>query len=105
MAENNDYNRKLNDGDEIIWEITKDIIEDGSDNNKTNVPVDLMLDYEHKMIHRFKIYDDDGELYYEGRATNQSYENAFEPLDWAMANAGCTEIKYQNNETKKWETL
>ena len=57
------------------------------------------------LVHKFKIYDDDGELYYEGRSSNQSDEIAFAPLDWAMANDGCTDIKYQDNDTKKWSSL
>lgn len=42
---------------------------------------------------RFKLYDDDGELYYEGRAS----EEDFAPLDWAMAYAGCTIMKTSTN--------
>ena len=48
----------------------------------------------------FKIYDDDGELYYEGR----SDEEEFEPLDWATWNAGATEIHYKQ-EDGSWARL
>lgn len=48
------------------------------------------------------MYDDDGELYYEGRASSQS----FEALDcFGMPNAGATEIRFYNKETRKFETI
>ena len=45
----------------------------------------------------FKLYDDDGKLYYEGRTAdiNEDEERAFAPLDWAMRYAGCTTMKYR----------
>ena len=69
---------------------------------------------------KFKMYDDDGILYYKGRilleemdfqAHTQRYgpysnELEFQPLDcFGGPNAGCTMIKYRNPETKKWEIL
>lgn len=43
-------------------------------------------------IHRFRMYDDDGELYYEGRSNEPE---CFEPLwNFGTPNAGATEIKY-----------
>lgn len=45
----------------------------------------------------FRLYDDDRELYYEGRiltADDPGTEQDFAPLDWAMWNAGCTAIMY-----------
>lgn len=52
--------------------------------------------------HRFRMYDDDGELYYEGLAARVS----FAPLDdFGTPNAGCTRIDYFNPETQTWETL
>ena len=51
----------------------------------------------------FKIYDDDGELYYSGYSTDDS---SFSPLlDFAQPYAGATEIRYRNKETGKYETL
>jgi hypothetical protein len=43
------------------------------------------------MPFQFRIYDDDGILYYEGL----SDEEEFEPLDWAMHDAGATAIHYK----------
>ena len=51
----------------------------------------------------FKIYDDDGELYYSGYCTDDS---SFSPLlDFAQPYAGATEIRYRNNTSGKYETL
>jgi hypothetical protein len=52
---------------------------------------------------RFRMLDDDGEVYYEGKSTNDS---SFAPLDnLGTPDAGCTEIQYWNKEKKVWETL
>ena len=48
---------------------------------------------------RFRVLDDDGIPYYAGQADKQG----FDPLDWARANAGCTEIQFAKGES--WETL
>ena len=95
----------LIEGESILWEITKDHVGDGELDGArpTWGEPPLTLDYSDLMVHKFKLFDDDGELYYEGVATNQSSESAFEPLDWAMANDGCTDIKYFNNG--RWESL
>ena len=55
----------------------------------------------------FRMYDDDGELYYEGRLvvsqSNQDPEVEFGPLtDYGMPNAGATEIHYRN-ESGDWK--
>lgn len=59
----------------------------------------------------FKLYDDDGILYYEGylhpenAEKHHEYDAEFAPLNWAMADSGCTEIKYRNKDTGKYETF
>jgi len=56
----------------------------------------------------FRLYDDDGEQYYSGRLIGdwQDEEAGFSPLDnFGIPNAGCTEIRYLNPATRKWETL
>jgi len=48
---------------------------------------------------RFRMYDDDGNLYYEGR----SMEVGFEPLDdFGSPNAGCTGIKFLEEGEWRW---
>lgn len=57
-----------------------------------------------------KLYDDDGSLYYEGLIDTRDLFDAkapqgaeFAPLDFAQADAGCTEMRFFYNE--KWEVL
>ena len=50
----------------------------------------------------FRLYDDDGILYYEGRMCPNC---DFEPLDdYGTPNAGCTRIDVQSNNGQ-WQTL
>lgn len=54
---------------------------------------------------KFRMYDDDEELYYSGRLLGDD-PSLFEPLDdYGTPNAGCTEIRYRNDEKGVWETL
>jgi hypothetical protein len=48
-------------------------------------------------VHEFRMYDDDGELYYTGLfAGDADSEDGFGPLDdFGRPNAGATEIKYR----------
>lgn len=53
----------------------------------------------------FKLYDDDGILYYTGKFYGDAdSEDAFQPLDWATYDSGCTYIKYRQ-PNGKYETL
>ena len=55
---------------------------------------------------QFRLLDDDGILYYSGVCLHGGSEDAvFAPLDWGMANAGCTEIQYLSLSGNKWETF
>lgn len=69
------------------WIITKDHI--GDLDEKTRVGYGNYKGEPNNLSIRFKLYDDDGELCYEGRCS----EEDFAPLDWAMNDAGCTEMK------------
>lgn len=52
-------------------------------------------------VHEFRMADDDGEIYYHGKATRVS----FEPLDdFGEPNAGCTSIQFKQ-EDGTWQTL
>lgn len=101
------------------WAITKDHIanpnaEEGTYENAKGLigPRGVELSYEEIASHPdrefFKIYDDDGELYYDGYFVENGDEEAdgFEPLeDFGMPNAGATHIKYRNKQTGKMEWL
>jgi hypothetical protein len=55
----------------------------------------------------FKIYDDDGILYYSGKCwtSEADSDDMFGPLDdYGTPNAGATEIRYRNKDGK-FETL
>ena len=79
------------------WLITKDLL-DELDVRYGNYRGDP-----DKLLYEFRLLDDDGIVYYEGRSDDNSSEEAFDPLDWAEVHAGCTEIQYRNGNC--WETL
>jgi hypothetical protein len=55
----------------------------------------------------FKLFDDDGVLYFTGYMTPDLYDSEyiFNPLDYSMEVWGCTELRCKNPVTKKWETI
>ncbi len=55
-----------------------------------------------KMIHHFRVKDDDGTTYFWGVSSNPE---SFAPLDLVGVDYGCTSIEYKNPETGKYETL
>lgn len=60
------------------------------------------------MNFEFRLFDDDGELYYEGLCKDLDQmdgEQAFAPLDWAANDAGCTTMKHRKVGAKRWEIL
>lgn len=53
----------------------------------------------------FKLYSDDDECYFTGYFFGDAdSEDAFQPLDWATNDAGCTYIKYRQ-PNGSYETL
>jgi hypothetical protein len=100
------------------WIIDTDHIDAGHDNGTIgprNVSPLMEQALKSSKMHgiRFKLYDDDGELYYSGRILldlsdpdQHQGDEQFAPLDdFGMPNAGCTSIHYQNTETKKWDAI
>ena len=53
-------------------------------------------------IHKFQLLDDDDILYFEGLSSNDS---SFAPLDLFGNGYGCTDLKYYNPNTDKFESL
>lgn len=53
-------------------------------------------------LFRFRLLDDDGEVYAYGVSTDNS---SFSPLDRYMYDYGCTEIQYKDKLTGQYETL
>ncbi len=85
----------------MSWYINEDKIDDGDAVGQWNGPENILKQCKENCTHKFRMFDDDGELYYVGFSDDSS---SFEPLDdFGMPNAGCTEIQYLENG--KWETL
>ena len=85
-----------------IWRIDRDCLEPaGSEDSAVGFGQGSTLELKpyHKRK-RFRLLDDDGEIYYAGWSTSES----FAPLDWAAHYAGCTEIQYRNRNGE-WEAL
>lgn len=85
----------------MAWIIDKDHIADEGAKPGTNAnAVGLMGPRRYKgngteLTKRFRMLDDDGELYYEGRCDSDDDENALGPLDdFGTPNAGATTIQY-----------
>ena len=87
-----------------MWEITKNII-DGFEDDEIVHPVSRNFKRDVKLPFKFRMLDDDGEIYFEGLSDDNRTEDLFAPLDdFGMPSYGCTEIQYWNDKTKNWET-
>lgn len=78
----------------MAWKITKNHI------GPTKVQSIDFKAYAEKATSKFRMYDDDGELYFEGVAT---LDEDFGPLDsYGMPGYGCTEIRYWEKYLGQW---
>jgi hypothetical protein len=85
-----------------MWTITKDLIENGKKVGTSNCAFDNAKAT--LAIHRFRLLDDDGEIYYEGLSDDCETQCAFAPLDdFGRGYSGCTEIHYFTNGV--WQQL
>jgi len=81
------------------------VLVDNTESNNESVEIKSCqypeeLKYENLPV-QFRMYDDDGNLYYSGRMKIED----FDPLDdYGMPNAGCTYLKYRRGN-KAWEHL
>ena len=76
------------------WVIIRDYIDNGAETGLTG-PRNKSLHTENET--EFRMYDDDGELYYAGKIWGDF--DGFEPLDdFGMPNAVCTEIKLRDSD-------
>jgi hypothetical protein len=82
-----------------VWTIDFDYLNDGGDSIPSRKGR-LYEDFEHvsctgsELRHLWRVKDADGMVYYEGRS---SAKWATEPLEWARADAGATDIEYMDN--------
>lgn len=93
------------------WVITQDFLEETD--QQVFGPYDIPKHHQDALIAGdgldFRMYDDDGNLYYQGRVVfdsdYQAEDMQFEPLtDFGMPYAGCTEIRYLEDDNQ-WRTL
>lgn len=79
-----------------LWKLTKNFPDSPLYNNfDEGEQVD-----ESTLVHKFRILDDDGEVYCEGITNNSS---TFKPLDFLTPLYGCTDIQYW--EDGQWQSL
>lgn len=86
----------MNRAPKYRWIITRDLIDGSAVRRRVRGPRGASPDVVDNPA-RFQMYDDDGNLYYEG--TIYGDYDGFEPLDdFGMPDSGCTTIKI-NGET------
>lgn len=91
-------------GGPLTWVITEDHGICNDCKNATQEQIEQIK--KDGFTEHFKMFDDDGELYYSGYGKSLKDVDGFDPLDdFGMPNAGCTEIKYKNEKTGEFETL
>lgn len=84
------------------WLITRDHIQtDCAFNRGTVSGSEAQAAFMNSAPWLFRLYDDDGNLYYEGAASHAD----FDPLDWAENHAGATVMKVSKRGSSQWETL
>lgn len=106
----------------MLWMITKDLINVGDVINQvgrcgdelaasldaTKVPEAMRISIVADCDYEFRLYDDDGNLYFEGvckELENQDGDSAFEPLDHFINSEGCTRMDYRKKDGGDWATL
>ena len=83
-----------------MWTITNDLVDDGKKVGTSSCNFDEAQAA--LLKHRFRLLDDDGEIYYEGLSDDCESERAFAPLDdFGQGYAGCTEINYFDGQSWK----
>lgn len=90
-----------------MWKITRNMIDGREANCKKYLAKDWSEEAVKKArkLYKFRLSDDDGEIYFYGVSTDCRSEAAFRPLDeFGKPGYGCTNIEYKN-ENGHWELL
>lgn len=93
-----------------MWKTTKNIIDNKEDSCRQYYSEDWSEERaktaeKRGKLYKFRLADDDGEIYFYGVSTDCISEAAFRPLDeLGMPGYGCTSIEYKN-ESGHWELL
>lgn len=93
--------------DIIMWKITRNMIDGREANCKKHLSKDWSEEEVKKVrkLYKFRLSDDDREIYFYGVSTDCCSEAAFRPLDeLGRPGYGCTNIEYKN-ENGSWELL
>ena len=86
--------------------ITKDVIGEGHNNRYSNRDEPEAIEKIKVKGKKFRLLDDDGNIYFYSKGLTDFGENAFNPLDrFGGPGYGCTDIQYKNAETGEWESL
>lgn len=81
-----------------MWTITSDLVDAGKKVGTSSCNFDESKSA--LLKHRFRLVDDDGEIYYEGLSDDCDSQSAFAPLDdFGEGYAGCTEINYFDGQS------
>jgi hypothetical protein len=87
----------------MMWKITKNVLDGPNGELVTCGNFDESV----PLPQKFRLLDDDGEVYYEGLMEDVNKYGGdlpFAPLDdYGMGNAGCTELQFF--EDGKWKSL
>ena len=89
------------------WVITEDHLNKAADPLNRTGRGNFMKAIASVLPFQFRLYDDDGVLYFSGKCDNpEEYpeDQAFAPLDYGMADAGCTRMDYRR-PGGGWQTL
>lgn len=90
------------------WKITHDYLDNGAAVGivgPRGISDEDRLGLDRGRGHRWRMYDDDGELYYAGLFVGDPAD-WFGPLDdFGEPAAGAVRIDYYNRATRHWETL
>lgn len=88
----------------INWIITYDHLEN-KEIPLPNYKDEIIQAFNKEELVDFRLFDDDGELYYSGKMRKKYLESdyPFGPLDWAMNDSGCTYMEYL--EDGAWKIL
>lgn len=85
----------------MFWGITKDHTGQGTEGTKNwRMPGIGAIE---TLPCPFRILDEDRNVLYEGRASDNDTLDVYYPLDWAQFRSGATKIQYQRNG--EWQAV
>lgn len=89
----------------MFWKITKDHL--GDEPQAVGKGNGTPTEMKKSELITFKLYDDDGELYYSGVCDAEAYDDDDDPaglygaLQWGAWNAGCTDLRLKLEDVQR----